>query len=200
MEPRVSPPRATVADYLAAEAEAETRHEYDDGSIYAMSGGTEEHSLIISNVIGEARNPLKGKGLRVYDSNLRIRVESMNRFYYPDAFVVHGETQYAADDRRHSSVMNPRATFEVLSDSTQGGDRLVKFSHFATLPSLRAYVLVSQHEPNVQVCHRQEDDTWRMTFDHGLEAVAKLTTLDVELPLAEVYADVMFEEQVSQQV
>ena len=190
--------RLTVAEYLDAEAVAAERHEYFDGRVVAMAGGTAEHSLITGNLIREAGNAIRRgqrKGCRVYDSNLKVRVSSVNRFYYPDAFIVCGDLEHPPDDRRRTSITNPQVIFEVLSDSTEERDRSNKFDHYVRLPSLREYVLVGQHQPVVQVFLRQDDGTWRLTFHRGLEAQAHLASLNIDLALAEVYADVTFEDE-----
>lgn len=182
----------SVVEYLDAEGTAAERHEYWDGSIIAQTGRTEPESLLITNLIAEAGNALKGKDCRVYDSNLKVNIDELNRYYYPDAFIVCGPSRHPPEDTRRTSVTNPTVIFEVLSDSTQSESRGLKFGHYLLLPSLREYVLVDQHEPSVQVFLRQGEGTWRMTFYRGLDAVAKLEAVEIELPLTEVYAGISF--------
>src|SRR5688572_16861147 len=104
--------RYTIAEYLRAEHDAEQRHEYYDGEIVAMAGGSPQHSLIISNVIRELGNRLKGGPCRVYDSNLRVRVPRSRLYVYPDATVICGQTQHDADDPKRQTVTNPKLIVE----------------------------------------------------------------------------------------
>ena len=189
--PQTAPP-VTIADYLRQEAAAQARHEYHDGRVVAMAGGTADHGLIIGNTIRETGNALKGSDSRVYPSDVKVWINRLRRFYYPDAFVVCGDTQHPPEDPQRTSVTNPVLIIEVLSASTEESNRGYKFSHYALLESLREYVLVSQSEPDVQTFLRNDDGTWRMTFHRGLNAIARLASLGIDLPLSEVYAGVRF--------
>jgi Uma2 family endonuclease len=184
--------RYSVEEYLRLEADAVEKHEYRDGEIVAMAGGSYEHSLIIANLIGEVRNRLKGGPCRVFDSNLRIRLARTTLYTYPDASVICGELQFDPKDRNRTTVLNPRVVIEVLSPATEAYDRGEKFRGYLGLESLREYVLLSQHTPLMETYFRRGDGTWLFTPAPGLDAVAKLRSLDVELPLAEVYAGVQF--------
>ena len=187
--------RLTVQEYLHAELQAEVRHEYHNGKLIAMAGDTADHSLIIGNLIREVGNSLKGTPCRVYDSNLKVFVKQEGRFYYPDTLIVCDDLEYPPEDRNHTSITNPMVIFEVLSKSTQAADWTSKFSHYARLASLREYVLVDQYSPSIQVFLRQDDGTWRLTFYRGLEAVAKLESIGIDVPLAEIYEGVSFQER-----
>src|SRR3954469_24330008 len=109
--------RMTLDDYLRFEATADVRHEYRDGVVVAMAGGTYNHSLITSNVSGELRSRLKGKDCRALEANLRIRIPKRSRYYYADVPVVCGEPQFDLAAPRDSTILNPRLIVEVLSDS-----------------------------------------------------------------------------------
>jgi len=111
----------TPEEYLAFERTSEQKHEYADGEIFAMSGGTREHSLVGQNVAGELRNALLERPCEVPGSDLKIAVLATSRYFYPDVFVVCGEPRFADDQR--DSVVNPRVIVEVLSDSTERYDR-----------------------------------------------------------------------------
>src|SRR5438105_5763209 len=132
MEPR----RFTIDEYLRLEASAKQRHEYRNGQIIAMAGGSPEHSLIIANVIRELGNHLKGKPCRVYDSNLRVRIPRTPLYTYPDVSVICGETQVDPQDPGRTTATNPRLIVEVLSSSTEADDRGEKFRRYRSLESL----------------------------------------------------------------
>ena len=155
-----------------------------------MAGGTGEHSLVVANVIGELRNRLRGKPCHVYDSNLRIRIPRTVLYTYPDATVICGPRQKDPNDPSGETFTNPRLIVEVLSPSTEGYDRGEKFERYRSLDSLEEYVLVSQGTARVETYFRQEHGTWLLTPFSGLEAVARLRCLEIDLPLGEVYAGV----------
>jgi Uma2 family endonuclease len=184
--------RYTIDEYLRSEYDADQRHEYYDGVIVAMAGGSPQHSLIISNVIRELGNRLKGGKCRVYDSNLRVRVPRSRLYVYPDATVVCGPTEHDTDDVKRQTVTNPKLIVEVLSDSTEHLDHGPKFRHYLECPSLEEYVLVAQDSVHVQSYFRQGDGTWLFSPVMEMGGTSKLRSLGIELPLADVYAGVEF--------
>lgn len=186
----VERPRRTVSDYLHRERDSLDKHEYRDGEILLMAGGTADHSLIVANVIRELGNRLKGKPCHVYDSNLRVRIPRTVLYTYPDAAVICGPRELDPNDPSGETVTNPRLIVEVLSPSTEAYDRGEKFERYWQLASLEEYVLVSQASPKIETFWRQSDGTWVLTAATGLESAARLRCLDAELPLAEVYAGI----------
>lgn len=180
----------TEEEYLRIERAAEFKSEYYAGEMFAMSGGSVAQSLINSNVNREIGNRLKGKSCVTYDSNLRIKVPATHLYTYPDVIVICGQPQFGADES--DTVTNPTLLVEVLSDSTEAYDRGKKFEHYRTIPSFQEYVLVSQKSALVEVFLRQPDETWILTVYRGLEATARLESIEVELPLEEIYYRVEF--------
>jgi Uma2 family endonuclease len=119
--------RYTPEEYFDAAEASEEKLEFRDGEILMMAGGTESHSLIIANVVGELRVRLKSSPCRVYDSNFRVRARKNRRYTYPDALVVCGERHFDPRDARNLTVTNPTLIVEVPSDTTEGIDRGEKF-------------------------------------------------------------------------
>lgn len=190
--PPLKPVRFTIDEYLRLEAAAKQRHEYRDGRIIAMAGGSPEHSLVIANIIREVGNRLKGKPCRVYDSNLRVRIPRTPLYTYPDVSVICGETHFDPQDANRTTATNPRLIVEVLSNSTEADDRGDKFRRYLSLESLEEYVLVSQVRPWVETFTRQDDGSWRFATASGLEAQVKLSSVQAEVPLSEIYAGIQF--------
>lgn len=184
--------RYTLAEYFELERTSAEKHEYVDGEILMMAGGSENHSLIITNTIRSIGNRLQGKPCRVYESNLRIRIPRTPLYVYPDISIICGPTQRDPDDHTGNSVTNPRLVIEVLSPSTEGYDRGRKFERYMKLESLEEYVLVSQETARVESFWRREGGSWLLTPVSGIEGAAKLRSLDIELPLREIYAGVEF--------
>ena len=184
--------RYTPQEYYALERAADYKSEYYKGEIFAMSGGTARHSLISVNIAGEIRQRLKGKPCRAYESNLRLKVAATGLRTYPDASVYCGPLQYDPEDDGVETVTNPTVVFEVLSKSTEGYDRGDKADQYRRIDSLRAYVLVSQAAPHVEIYLRQPNGDWTLHVEEGLQATLAIAAINVDLPLSEIYDGVDF--------
>lgn len=180
--------RLTPEEYLAIERQAETKSEYVDGEMFAMSGASPRHVLIATNIAVALGLRLKDRPCYVFTADLRLNVSPTGLFTYPDVVVACGELKYR-DDRR-DTLLNPVVLFEVLSESTEAYDRGRKFEHYRTLPSLAEYLLVAQDKPHVEQFVRQPDARWLLgEFNHP-DDVVTLPSLGCTLPLAEIYAKV----------
>lgn len=182
----------TETDYLALERQAETKSEYLNGCIYAMSGASREHSTIVFKLARRIGNQLDGKPCRGYVNDMRVKVSPTGLYTYPDALVVCGEPHF--EDAQVDTLLNPTVIIEVLSDSTEAYDRGGKFAHYRTLGSLTDYLLIAQNEPRIEHYCRQADGTWRYTAADGLEAEVDIKTIGCVLRLAEVYERIDFPE------
>lgn len=182
--------RYTIDEYLVMERQATDRHEFHEGEILAMSGGSIEQSVITANLIGELRNALKGKPCRVADSNLRVRIGRQSRYVYPDALVFCGPPQFDEQDDQLHTLLNPRVIVEVLSPSTEAYDRGEKFGYYSQVESLEEYLMISQSKPRFESWLRQPDGAWSVATHTALDAIARVRCLDVSIPLSEVYAGV----------
>lgn len=176
----------TVEEYLAYEEETGVKHEYLDGDIFAMSGGSGDHALITMNCGIEIGSQIRGSNCKAYSSDLKIKI-SNNRYVYPDLSVVCGETQYADDN--NSILLNPIMVVEVISPSSASYDRLQKSEYYRSLPSLQIYLILEQDKPFAQLWSRREDG-WLLQDFSGLDATLPLTAIDCTLPLSEVYRGV----------
>jgi len=188
--PAELPRRDTLEEYFKLARESEEKLEYIDGQVVAMAGGTYNHSLICANTVGELRNGLKGKPCQVLESNLRIGIRRAGRYTYPDIPVVCGEPEF--DPKDEETITNPRLLIEVLSPSTERSDRGEKFLRYRMLESLQEYVLIAQDRPQVETYYRHPDGGWLLMTYTGLTATIKLRSVDVDLPLSEIYAGVKF--------
>ncbi len=175
----------TADEYLARERRSETKHELIDGEIVAMSGTSIRHSAITMNVGAALRPRLRGR-CRVFDSNLRVHVESTGLFTYPDVTVVCGELQ-CYKDGGFDPLLNPTLLVEVLSPSTEAYDRGAKFRHYQSIPSFVHYVLVSQEERHVDYFQRLDTGDWLLTAYQGEDATLAVPRMNLEIPLAEIY-------------
>lgn len=174
----------TPEEYLAFERASTQKHEYADGEIFAMSGGTYDHSLIGQNVARELGIALLERPCDVHGSDMRIKVEASSRYFYADVLVVCGSPVF--EDETRDTILNPKLIVEVLSDSTERYDRGEKFTHYRKLASLEDYVLASQTEPLVEHYRRQPDGAWLYRALGPGERLT-LASLDCEIEVDRMY-------------
>ena len=166
------------------------RHEFYNGHVYAMAGGSEPHARIISNLHFRLRSALGGRGCTVYTEALRVRVEPSGLYTYPDLSVVCEPPAFASEKK--TTLTNPLVLVDVLSPSTSKYDEGAKLDFYVGIPSLRAYVLVWQDYASVRVLEREPGGEWTFRLSAGLDASARVEALGAEIALADVYEGVTF--------
>lgn len=189
MQTNLKTRKYTPEEYLALEDAAEFRSEYENGEIVAMAGGSLNHSQITNNIARFVGNKIS-ENCSSLSSEVKVWVESIGKFYYPDALVFCDEPNFHLE--RTDTIINPVLIVEVLSDSTEAKDRGEKFFAYQTLESLQEYVLVSQNRAVVEQFIKQSDGSWKYLATIGLESSVKLESIDVELSLQEVYQKITF--------
>lgn len=175
----------TPAEYLERERRAEYKSEYFQGEMFAMAGASRRHGLIVTNLVGELGQQLKGKPFGVYCTDLRLGVTAAGLYTYPDVMVVCDDIQFADD--QEDTILNPVLLIEVLSESTRDYDRGRKFQYYRTLPSLVEYLTVAQDEPHVEQYTRQNEDKWLLTEFSKMSETIRLVSFPGVLPLTEIY-------------
>jgi len=172
-------------EYLEQERRAEYKSEYLAGEVFAMAGASRRHGLIVTNLIAELRQQLKGKPCEVYSGDLRLRVTPAGLYTYPDVMVVCADVQFADDQK--DTVLNPVVLIEVLSESTSDYDRGRKFEFYRTVPSLREYLTVAQDKPHIEHWTRQQEDSGSLVEFNNLSQAIRLASIECILPLREIY-------------
>lgn len=175
----------TPEEYLKFEAEAEVRHEFINGEVVPMAGGTTKHNLITGNIYIALRLALKDRNAPVYMENVKLWIPSANIFTYPDVMVLAGDPVYYGEGQ--TTVTNPAVIIEVLSDSTRNYDQGEKFSFYRSLESLQEYVLVDQDKSVVMVYRRGTAKKWSLHILEDSTDVLQLETVGVEVPLSGIY-------------
>jgi Uma2 family endonuclease len=148
----------SYAEYLALERDSDSKHEYVNGQVYAMAGGTTEHSRLALRLGAQLLQGLGDRPCEVFNSDLRVRNLETGRASYPDVTVICGRIEHAPDDEH--AATNPILIAEVLSDNTESQDRGEKWRHYQRIRSLQIYLLVAQYEPRVEV-FRRVGDVWQ---------------------------------------
>jgi Uncharacterized protein conserved in cyanobacteria len=186
----------SLEEYFALEtALVETKHEFFNGEIFAMAGAHPNHNTLCVNLIGELRDAIKRskKPCRVFNSDQRVRAEqpSASRigYFYPDVSIVCGKPEFSTDNL--PTLLNPTVIIEVLSDSTREYDFGRKFDYYRAIESVQEIVFVSFDKVGASRFHRQ-NDAWILRDVLGLEQMLTLESLELSIPLTELYRDVIF--------
>jgi len=185
-------PRTTaisIDDYLAGEEVADVRHEFIDGAVHAMAGGTLDHSAIAANAIVNLGSQLRGKACRPFTSDLKIRIDFPDhvRLYYPDAFVV---CTPSGGDSRYER--NPVVILEVLSDSTRRIDLTEKRDGYFHLPSLQVLILADSERGHVMVHRRRPDGGFATEEYVERGSIILLPEIEATMKLDALYEGVSF--------
>jgi Uma2 family endonuclease len=183
------PNQLSVQEYLRLERLAETKSEYLDGQMLAMTGASRRHNLIVANLMRDLGNQLKHRPCELFPSDMRVRIPSANVYTYPDVSAVCGEPLF--EDGEADTLLNPTFVLEVLSPSTEAYSRGRKFRWYQGLDSLSELVLVSQDQPVMEQYVRQ-GESWLFRAAEGLESVLTLPSIQAELALVDVYHKVAF--------
>ena len=177
--------RYTIEEYFALEEQSEVRHEFFDGEVFAMAGGTKSHNLITQNITMGLRAAVRGRGCQVFMEDVRLAVQDDFHYTYPNVVV----SCDPADRRDPLLIRQPVLIVEVLSPSTADYDRSRKFNQYKKLASLRHYILVSQTAWVLEWFRRDDLGQWIYTVLSDPTDILEIADLNLRLPLAEVYED-----------
>lgn len=183
-------PRFTLEEYLKLEREAETRSEFIQGDIVAMTQPTRNHNRIRDAVLFWLYQQLRGKECEATGSDTRIFIPKYSIGTYPDVVVLCGPIQYL--DEKKDMVVDATVLVEVLSPTTKNYDLSEKFRYYRALPSFAEYLVLSQDSIRAEHHVRQADGTWLLREIEDFRAVIELTSIGCHLPLAALYERVEF--------
>jgi Uma2 family endonuclease len=180
-------PQMTPEEYFAWEEKQLCRHEYIDGEVYAMTGGTVNHSQIASTFNRLLGNHLRGRGCRTLNSDGRISIVNSTRYVYPDVSVTCDER----DKTTTQYITYPCLIVEVLSDSTAAYDRGDKFRMYRRNPNLIDYVLVDANKIAIDVYRKDEAGNWHI-INYQVGDSIELKSINLTFPIEQVYEDIVF--------
>jgi len=181
----------TPSEYLAREERANTKHDFVNGEIVAMTGGSVSHNRMVRNLITTVDAHLKGKPCEAFVKDMRLAVDKQDLFTYPDLMVVCGDLETYAD--REDTITNPKVIIEVLSKSTKDYDHGTKAPAYREIETLEELVLVDQYTTHLEHWTRR-GDYWEVRIIRNKSNDLVLESIDLTLPLEEVYRDVDFTE------
>ncbi|PYQ29038.1 MAG: Uma2 family endonuclease [Acidobacteria bacterium] len=179
--------RYTYASYVALEKYSDTKHEFLDGQIYAMAGGSRDHAALAMTIGRELLNAMQGRDCTVQSSDFRIYMEAVNVAAFPDVSVICGPMQLY-EPGPEETALNPMILVEVTSDSSEAYDYDAKRGYYQTIPTLREYIVVSHRERRVTIYVRGEHDAWvsHVATRGGRFAVPSLQT---EIAVDDIYGN-----------
>lgn len=175
--------------YLAGEEQSQIKHEYIDGQVYAMSGGSDAHNTIMLNLASALKTHLRGGQCRVFAADMKAQIQ-LSRYYYPDVMVT-------CDNRDRQIThykSHPYLIVEVLSDSTEAFDRGDKFADYQQIETLQEYVLISQKRQRVDCFRRNLEGLW-VLHPHNANDNVCLASIDFHININALYEDVTFIDQ-----
>ena len=182
----------SLEEYFELELAAEERHEFINGEIFPMTGGTPNHNQISLNLSSALNYHLRRQPRQVFMADQRLWISAAGIATYPDVMVVEGDLEFQVG--RKDTVTNPVLIAEVLSRSTQDYDRADKFRAYRTLPSFQEYVLMDQFSMHVERYRKTSENEWVFSEYDGAEAILKLSSFAFEIELEDLYNKVTFED------
>lgn len=178
----------TYEEYLAWESTQEMRHEFCDGEVIAMAGGSRNHNRVSGNFFKLLDEKFADRSCEVYIADVKVQVKPRRKYFYPDVVVTCDER-----DRQDAQLVSfPCLIIEVISPSTEAFDRGFKFSQYRSLETLQEYVLVQVEHPIVEIFQRNEQGHW-VFFEYGIGDRLFLKSVNVEIVVSDIYRQIQFE-------
>lgn len=182
----------TPEEYLELENTADYKSQYIAGEIFAMAGTQIEHGEILKNLVVLFNDRFRGRPCRFYFQDIRLSVAAGDMYTYPDLMALCGEPKFEGKAQEPPSLLNPQVVFEILSRSTEDFDRRDKFARYRRLETLREYVLVTPWTRRVERHWLRDDGVWEYEDLRDPTHILHLDTVEIDLPLAEIYESVTF--------
>jgi Uma2 family endonuclease len=183
----------TSEEYLELEVNSQERHEYINGEIVVMTGGTPNHNKIAGNFYAALNFALKRQPYQVFITDQRLWIPEKGIYTYPDVMVVDGELQL--QEGRKDTITNPLIIGEVLSNSTKGYDKDDKFAAYRTIPTFQEYILIDQYKVHIEQYFKTDKKRWTFVEYDDLNETISLNSINFEIIIADIYDKVNFEQE-----
>ncbi|MDY6940026.1 MAG: Uma2 family endonuclease [Cyanobacteriota bacterium] len=181
----------TPEEYLKFEVNSPDRHEYINGEVCLMTGGTPNHNKIAGNFYAALNFSLKRQPYQVFITDQRLWIPERKIYTYPDVMVVQGELQL--QEGRKDTILNPIFIAEVLSESTRSYDKDAKFAAYRTIPTLREYLLIDQYEIYIEQYVKTDRKSWLFSEYGETDELVTLNSIQFEMAIEDIYDKVEFE-------
>jgi len=180
-------------EYLVLEETADDKHEYQDGEIVQMTGGTTDHNKIALNFASNLKFALKRKQYDIFIGDVKLWIPTYRQGTYPDVMLIKGESLYYGNGK--TTVINPFLIVEVLSKSTQNYDQGDKFFYYRSIPQFEEYILVSQDQYYVMQFNKTQEGKWLLSEYMGVDSTLSLISVEFQISFPELYENVIFDKQ-----
>ncbi len=185
--------KISVQEYLEGEKISPVKHEYIEGEVYSMAGASDAHNLIAGELYSILHNHLRSSKCQPFIGDIKVRV-TQNVYYYPDILVS------CEEDPEDPYFRNePILIIEVTSPSTENIDRREKLLFYQHMASVQEYVIVDQHKMNVEVHRRQPNGGWITYYFTQKDEVVDLTSVELSIPITEIYRRVQFQQNANRE-
>ncbi len=178
----------TREEYLELEVASKERHEYVNGEIRPMTGGTPDHNELAINLAALLKSALRGKPYRIFGADQRLWIPDRNLYTYPDVMAIEKPLQLQTG--RTDTVTNPCFIAEVLSKSTQDYDHGEKFSAYRTINSFHEYLLIDQYSTHVEHYVKTSSNQWLLTEYDDPNAVFALSAVEAQIEITSLYENI----------
>lgn len=182
----------SLDEYYALEENSDVRHEFCNGEIEEMTGGTINHNRIIRNLVRILDLAFQNTNREVFTRDLRLYIPEFKKATYPDIMVIEGEIML--HNNRQDEVLNPCLIIEVLSPSTANYDRKDKFYYYRSIPTLKQYILISQFDYTIENYVKKGENQWLFEETKGENIEVNLESIELSFPISDLYVDVKFSE------
>ncbi|MBW4535385.1 MAG: Uma2 family endonuclease [Pleurocapsa minor HA4230-MV1] len=182
----------TTQEYFEFELGSAERHEYDNGELRLMTGGTPNHNRICRNLLIALELAFKEQPYETFVTDQRLWIPERNLYTYPDIMVL--EKPIQLQESRTDTVMNPCLIAEVLSKSTKDYDRSEKFLAYRTIETFQEYLLVNQYQIQVEHCLKTAANQWLLSEYTDPQVILNLNSVGLKLKIADIYKNVEFSE------
>lgn len=181
----------SISEYFELENKLkEFRIEYHNGNIRSMARGSLNHAILGGNIFVELSNKLKRTTCRPFNSDAHLAIDEINAILHPDVFVACGVIERS--DLDEQGVKNASVIIEVLSASTEIYDRTEKFQKYKKLPTFKEYILIHQQNYCIETFVRHSEKLWEINSFRGIETSLEIATLNLLIPMKDIYADIDF--------
>lgn len=190
MQTPVKKRQYTIDEYLAIDNQSQSKNEYVDGEILAMTGGTTNHNLIAGNFYIYLRVNMRGKKTAIFINDVRLWIARYQVYTYPDVMVIQNTPVYEGDSK--TTVINPVLIVEVLSKSTKNYDQGDKFDFYRSIPDLQEYIMIDQYKYFVKQFTKNSQNQWVLTDYESIDDILQLSSINLSVPLQNIYEEVDF--------
>ena len=178
----------SLDNYRKLEEISEFKHEYHDGVIVALSGGTINHNTIMINLIYLLMNLCNHQTYEVFFSGLRVWIPDHKRGVYPDVMVIAGDAVF--NENRQDEIVNPCLIFEVLSPSTSSYDRGDKFLYYRSISYLKEYILIDQKNYFIEHFTKTENNQWLLKEYQDINDMIQLNSINIDVKISDIYENI----------